>query len=406
MLDATYRGRLDVSRITAVSEDHVRRYLEYPSGQSGYFDSDPTSDFEVGDVVFVDAAAGSVEHAPDEAWPDRQWVGVVKHRTDQDTVVEVGGRLVLLETNAVDYKVNHTVVGRDSAGVERVLLRKAIRSVDLGQDDEPDIEGRFRIDAHAGPSYSDFAGLVPVMRRAKELIELPLSRRDELERIGAKALKGVLFTGDPGTGKTMLARIIAREAGAAFYLVSGPQVFSKWFGESEQTLHAIFEAAAGHDRAIIFFDEIDSMASSRTTRGSEGQRSVVAQLLTDMDGFVPNTNVIVIAATNRPDDIDRALRRPGRFDSEIHFPLPHREDRLAILEQVASKHKATDDLPHELVADKTDGWSSAEVVSIFSEAALLAVADERDEISSEDYLGGFARAAAQQNARRTAEVRG
>lgn len=406
MPNVTYRGRVDVARIAAVSDDHVRTYLEYPSGQTGYFDNDPAFDFEVGDVVFVDAAAGLVEHAPDEVWPDPEWVGVVKHRTERETVLEIGGRLLLLKTNAIDYEINNTVVGRDSVGIQRVLSDHPIRSVDFGQDDKPDVEARFRIDAQKGPSYSDFAGLAPVMRRAKELVELPLSKREELQRIGAKAIKGVLFTGDPGTGKTMLARIIAREAGAAFYLVSGPQVFSKWFGESEQTLRAIFETAAAHERAIVFFDEIDSMASSRTTRGSEGQRNVVAQLLTEMDGFVPNTNVLVIAATNRPDDIDRALRRPGRFDSEIHFPLPHREDRLAILERVAGTHQTVGDLPHKFVADKSEGWSSAEIVSIFTEAALLAVAEDRDKVSAEDYLAGFTRAAKQQETRRTAEGRG
>lgn len=403
MPNVRYHGRFDVARIAAVSDDYVRKYLEFPSGHTGYFDG-PASDLEVGDVVFVDAAANWVERAPDEVWPDAEWVGVVKHCTDHDTVVEVGGRLALFKTNTVHYDVNNTVVGRDSVGVERVLAKQPIRSVDIGQDDKPDVEGRFRIDAQRGPSYSDFAGLAPVMRRAQELIELPLSKREELKRIGAKAIKGVLFTGDPGTGKTMLARIIAREAGAAFYLVSGPQVFSKWFGESEQTLRAIFEAAASHERGIIFFDEIDAMASSRTTRGSEGQRNVVAQLLTLMDGFIPNTNVVVIAATNRPDDVDRALRRPGRFDSEIHFPLPDPEDRAAMLERVASKHQIAGDLPHELVAEKSDGWSSAEVVSVFTEAALLAVADDRNKISVEDYFGGFARAAAQREIRRTAEV--
>jgi transitional endoplasmic reticulum ATPase len=216
----------------------------------------------------------------------------------------------------------------------------------------------------------------------------------------AKPVKGVLFTDDPGTGKTMLARVIAREAEAAFYLVRGPQVNSKWFGESEQTLRAIFRAAGRHDRSIIFFDEIDSMAGSRTSRGSEGQRHVIAQLLTEMDGFVQEHNVMVIAATNRPDDIDRALRRPGRFDSELSFPLPALDDRLAILEHIASKHRVAGALPHELVAARTDGWSSAELAGIFSEAALLAAADDRDAIAAEDYHGACARAAAQHERRR------
>lgn len=403
MADVAYRGRFDVARVTAVSDDGVRTFVTYPSGQTAYFDGAAWR-YDIDDVLFIDAAANWVENAPEEVWPDPEWVGVVKFRSAEDTVVDIGARLMLVKTSDVDYAVNNTVVGRDGVGVVRLLSLKPIRTVDIGQDDKPDIEANFRFDAQDGPSFEDFAGLEDVVRRAKELIELPLSKRAELERMGVKPIKGVLFTGDPGTGKTMLARIVAREVGAAFYLVSGPQVFSKWFGESEQTLRAIFEAAAVHPRAIIFFDEIDSMASRRTARGSEGQRNVVAQLLTEMDGFVAKTNVMVIAATNRPDDIDRALRRPGRFDSELHFRRPERDDRLAILRRVASVRACVSDLPHEHVAEETEGWSSAEVVAIFTEAALLAVADDREEISLEDYLGGFARVAIQHGVRQRAEM--
>jgi transitional endoplasmic reticulum ATPase len=398
-----YTGPFDVARVAGVS-DTRRTYLTYPSGKTGYFDNTSDHDFTDGDVVFVEAETGYVELAPADVWPDDEWVGVVKHRTAKETVLEMGGRLILLETNGVKYEVNNTVVARESTGVVRVLTETPIRSIDLGLHDEPDIERRFRMDATGGPSFEDFAGMEPIKRRAKELIELPLAKRDELDRIGAKPVKGILFTGDPGTGKTMLARVIAQEAKAAFYLVSGPQVNSKWFGESEQTLRAIFRAAAKHPRAIIFFDEIDSMASSRAGRGSEAQRSVVAQLLTEMDGFVQDHNVMVIAATNRPDDIDRALRRPGRFDSELYFPLPEPADRLAILESVASKHRVAGPLPHQHVALQTERWSSAELAGIFSEAALLAAADDRDAIAAEDYIGGFARAAAQHARRQPVEA--
>jgi transitional endoplasmic reticulum ATPase len=396
-------GPFDLARVRLV-EETGRVHVVYVNGRYAYVI--PASDADSvgeGDVIFLDPDTWDFEPAPAELWPDAEWVGIVKYRTEDDTVLEVGGRLVLVTTSAVEYAVNNTVVASESDGVIRVITEAPIRSIDLGLHDEPDVERRFRIDAADGPGFDEFAGMEAIKRRARELVELPLTRADKLARIGGKPVKGILFTGDPGTGKTMLARIIAREAQAAFYLVSGSQVNSKWFGESEQTLHAIFQAAAKAPRAIVFFDEIDSIAGRRTGRGNEAQRAVVTQLLTEMDGFVQDHNVMVIAATNRPDDIDRALRRPGRFDSELYFPLPEEADRLAILEALASKRRTTGEVPYRTIASKTDGWSPAELAGIFSEAALLAAGDNRDAIAEEDIFGGHARAAVQHRTRRTRE---
>ena len=399
-------GPFDLARVRLV-EESGRIHVVYPNGRYGYVTpasyADPVSE---GDVVFLDPDTWDIEPAPAELWPDAEWVGVVKYRTAQDTVIEVGGRLVRVETNAVEYAINNTVLASETDGVIRVITETPIRSIDLGLHDEADVERRFLIDATGGPGFDEFAGMDAIKRRAHELVELPLTKADKLERIGGKPVKGILFTGDPGTGKTMLARIIAREAKAAFYLVSGSQVNSKWFGESEQTIRAIFQAASKQPRAIIFFDEIDSIAGRRTGRGNEAQRAVVTQLLTEMDGFVQGHNVMVIAATNRPDDIDRALRRPGRFDSELYFPLPDEADRLAILELSASKHETDGSLPYRTIAAKTDGWSPAELVAIFSEAALLAAGDDREAIAEEDFLGGYGRAAAQHVTRRTPQDEG
>jgi transitional endoplasmic reticulum ATPase len=191
----------------------------------------------------------------------------------------------------------------------------------------------------------------------------------------------------------MLARIIASVAKAEFYEISGPQIFSKWVGESEAVLRRIFEDAAKQERSIIFFDEIDSVAPQRASDANEASRRVVAQLLTQMDGFKPEQNVMVIAATNRAGDLDEALRRPGRFDWEVEFPLPDLEDREEILRVSAANLRTAHALPHDDIASKTAGWSSAELSAIWSEAALLAVADGRDLIMDDDYYGGFERVA-------------
>jgi transitional endoplasmic reticulum ATPase len=203
----------------------------------------------------------------------------------------------------------------------------------------------------------------------------------------------------------MLARIIANAAHAKFYEISGPEIFSKWYGESEKILRAIFEHAAKQPRSIIFFDEIDSIAVQRSGDVHEASKRVVGQLLTLMDGFDANQNVVVIAATNRPQDIDLALRRPGRFDWEIAFRMPNQKDRAEIL-RVSAGHIATlGQLPHDLVAANTDSWNGADLSAIWSEAALLAVTDGRRAIMAEDYLGGYARVDAERRRAKAADER-
>lgn len=290
------------------------------------------------------------------------------------------------------YEVGNTVQVCDVQGVNRVLSEKPIKYIDLPEIDNSIIE-QFRSDEdkNSGLGFEDFGGLKAVVARARELIEVQLKNAKQLSAIGTRPIKGVLFTGGPGTGKTMLARIIASQTEATFFEISGPQIFSKWYGQSEEVLRKLFRAAASEEKAIIFFDEIDSVAAQRADESHEASKRVVAQLLTLMDGFKSDTNVVVIAATNRPQDIDVALRRPGRFDWEIEFPYPDMIDRIDILEKTSSRLKTTDSLPHAAIAARSDGWSAAELTQIWSEAALLAVQDQRGEILSEDYLGGYER---------------
>jgi len=156
-------------------------------------------------------------------------------------------------------------------------------------------------------------------------------------------------------------------------------------------LRKLFDTAARSEKAIIFFDEIDSVAAQRDDQSHESSTRVVAQLLTLMDGFSSDANVVVIAATNRKQDLDEALLRPGRFDWEIHFPYPDQTEREDILRKTAQKLKTRDPLPHGYIAEKSEGWSAAELAAILTEAALLAVRDGRNEIYDEDYIGGYQR---------------
>ncbi len=181
-------------------------------------------------------------------------------------------------------------------------------------------------------TYEDIGGLKEEIRKVREMIELPLRHPELFERLGIEPPKGVLLYGPPGTGKTLLAKAVANEAGAHFIYVAGPEVMSKWYGGSEENLRKIFEEAEKNAPAIIFFDEIDAIAPKREEVTGEVERRVVAQLLSLMDGLKSRGKVIVIAATNRPNALDPALRRPGRFDREIEIGVPNKNGRKEILQ--------------------------------------------------------------------------
>ncbi|VVB72666.1 VCP-like ATPase [uncultured archaeon] len=224
----------------------------------------------------------------------------------------------------------------------------------------------------AGPrvTYEDIGGLSAEIKKVREMIELPMKHPELFERLGVEAPKGVLLYGPPGTGKTLLAKALASETNAHFETLSGPEIMSKYYGESEEKLRQLFKTAEEQAPSIILIDEIDSIAPKREEVTGEVERRVVAQLLALMDGMESRGKVVVIGATNRPDSLDPALRRPGRFDREIEIGVPNRQSRLEVLQIHTRGMPLSKDVNQEKLADVTHGFVGADLAALAREAGM------------------------------------
>ena len=222
-------------------------------------------------------------------------------------------------------------------------------------------------------TYDDVGGLKDAIQKVREMIELPLRHPEIFERLGIDPPKGVLLYGAPGTGKTLLAKAVANESDANFFYVGGPEIISKFVGESEERLRKLFAEAQESAPSIIFIDEVDAIAPKREEVMGEVEKRMVSQLLTTMDGLKARGEVIVIAATNRPDSIDPALRRPGRFDREIEIGVPDKVDRVEILNIHVRNMPLTADVNVTEIASITHGYTGADLSLLTKEAALKAL---------------------------------
>ncbi|NPA76152.1 MAG: CDC48 family AAA ATPase [Candidatus Diapherotrites archaeon] len=222
-------------------------------------------------------------------------------------------------------------------------------------------------------TYDDIGGLRDQVQKIREMIEIPLKHPELFHRLGIEPPKGVLLYGPPGTGKTLLAKAVANETNAYFIPINGPEIMSKFVGEAEERLRKVFEEAQENAPAIIFIDEIDAIAPKREDVLGEVERRVVAQLLTLMDGLESRGDVVVIAATNRPNAIDPALRRPGRFDREIELPVPDRQSRKEILQIHTRNVPLAKDVDLDWLADVTHGFVGADLAALVKEAAMKAL---------------------------------
>jgi transitional endoplasmic reticulum ATPase len=232
-------------------------------------------------------------------------------------------------------------------------------------------------------NYEDIGGLRNEIQKVREMIELPMRHPEIFDRIGIEAPRGVLLYGPPGTGKTLLAKAVANETNANFFSIGGPEIMSKFYGESEERLRETFKQAQESAPSIIFIDEIDSIAPKREEVSGDVEKRVVSQLLTLMDGLESRGKVVVIGATNRPDALDPALRRPGRFDREIEIGIPDQNGRLEILEIHTRGMPLTEEVNLESVAKITHGFVGADLESVCREAAMRSLRRVLPEINLE-----------------------
>jgi len=307
---------------------------------------------------------------------DENFVAYVKKRLLDRPVVEGD----VIQVPVLGQMIHFTVVNAKPRGPVLITEKTHVKIIDHPLD-----LGRIpRI------TYDDVGDLEEAKQKIRELVELPLKHPELFKRLGIDPPKGILLYGPPGTGKTLLAKAVANETDAYFLPINGPEIMSKFYGESEQKLRDIFQEAKEHAPAIIFIDEIDAIAPRREEVTGEVEKRVVAQLLALMDGLETRGDVIVIGATNRPNAIDPALRRPGRFDREIEIGVPDKRGRLEILKVHTRNMPLAEDVDLEKLAEITHGYVGADLAALCREAAMKALRRilpqidlERDEIPVE-----------------------
>ncbi|WP_326564589.1 ATP-binding protein [Micromonospora peucetia] len=359
-------------------------WFDLLGGLSGNFHSDSPDDYTLGEVLFLQEG-----HPPERVdgslWGASAEVGTVKHVADMKVVIEIDGKLRSFPQRAESpFAVGQSIEIDHTGQPGRKLADKPIDRLGIFERDDLDLETLIIEPGSNGVTLSDFGGSTRIVRRASDLVGVALDPNNRFSKIGAKPIKGMLFTGPSGTGKTFLAKGLANLTGSTFYNISGPAIVNQFVGQSERTLRKIFEHAAQNAPSILFFDEIDSLYTQRGAGNHESTNRLVGQFLSLLDGFTPYERVIVIATTNLPTSLDDALLRPGRLSHKLEFEIPDLNNRLAIL-QASSGNLQFSDIPDlHYIAAATDGWTAADLTAIWTEAAILAVLDRREALCAED----------------------
>jgi len=302
---------------------------------------------------------------------DEDFTNFVKNRLMERTLVEGDTTLVMMLGHAIPFTVSKT----RPHGIVKVTAESRLTILN---EPAPEAKGLPRT------TYEDIGGLHEEIQRVREMVELPLRHPELFQRLGIEPPKGVLLHGPPGCGKTLLARAVANESEANFYSINGPEIMSKFYGESEARLREIFQQAQQNAPSIIFIDELDAIAPKREEVTGEVERRVVAQLLALMDGLSGRGNVIVIGATNRPGALDPALRRPGRFDREIEIGVPDKQGRNEVLQIHTRGMPLAEDVDLKKLSDMTHGYTGADLSALGRETAMKALRRYLPQINLEE----------------------
>jgi len=302
---------------------------------------------------------------------DEDFTNFVKNRLMERTLVEGDTTLVMMLGHAIPFTVTKT----RPHGIVRITYETNLQIL---AEPSPEAKGVPRT------TYEDIGGLQEEIQRIREMVELPLRHPEIFQRLGIEPPKGVLLHGPPGCGKTLLARAVANESEANFSSINGPEIMSKFYGESEARLREMFQQAQQNAPSIIFIDELDAIAPKREEVTGEVERRVVAQLLALMDGLAGRGNVIVIGATNRPGALDPALRRPGRFDREIEIGVPDKQGRHEILQIHTRGMPLAKDVDMKKLSEMTHGYTGADLSALGRETAMKALRRYLPEINLEE----------------------
>lgn len=401
----------------------------YIDGSGSATVSNHTGNGEVGDIVKVEETISSydddraVDVVKKGGYDQGRTVGVVEVVFDDNIAVRTENGLIEISRPNETIEEGYTIALTHSQTFSQVLGKESIEitpkpdlqvdSINLnlgsdseGEEEETERQRSYKPESIDEVSFDDVIGLQDAKDRLTEAVSLPMEKPGKMDDFDLEGRFGILFYGPPGTGKTMLAKAAANEWGSSdsFFHIGGPEIVSKYYGESERQIRDVFEAAKKKaeeedEPAVVFIDEIDSVVPRRD-RADETERRIVAQFLSELDGLEDRGDIVVIGATNLIEVIDPAVRRPGRFDEEIEFSLPDTGERRDILGVHSKSMPVSSSVDFHDIAEQTRGWSGADLESIVKKAGLIAVKEDRPEVHHEDFVIALERFGEQREAKR------